>query len=456
MSLVKFYENTLESLGLETSEDGFIFIKTERDRIQLTTEGKPLVLPTKDHIKTLLVKGDSGDIEVTKFPYNPLNENVIKGDTLSLKKTKIIVEQRLSMMLSVAGDLLLTLASDPKLQKKTSHELNKFLSSLSEAQAPNIKKLVDDTSIANWNSIFTKMFKTDKFMASIYLKKSGVYKGTKYNRLATLKSPLLTELEKADRETPVYGVKLRPKEITINMLMLKFMIGDLDENNVMSIGSNNTESPAFIALMSIYIKLATRLNKLIKSLKHIDVEEADKVMVDLKIKLSDLDSVNLYRNEASHIPNELDLNRKKEKKHIPEFNAAMINSVAPNHNAQAAPVNQPAYDLSTPLPPNVNQQPEEKGDIINKILYGNNIPVVPTMPKQQNYQPQQQMGYMQQMQQPQGYPMTGGQQPYNPMMQTQQPQAFQQPQQMGFAQSVQQMQQPQYNPMIPNQQQYRF
>jgi len=444
MSLVKFYENTLVSLGLVVTEDGFIYIKQQNGNVQLTTEGKPLVLPTKDHIKTLL-RNDNGKIIVDKFPYNPLNENIIKGDTLSLKKTKIIIEQRLSMMLSVAGELLLTLASDPELQKKTNHELNKFLSSISAAQAPNIKKLVDDMSISNWNSIFTKMFKTEKFMASIYLKKGGVYEGTKYNRLATLKSPLLTELEKADKTTPVFGVKLRPKEITINQILLKFMIGDLDENNILSIGSNNTESPAFISLMTVYIKLATRLNKLIKMVKHIDIEEADHAMVDLKIKMDNIDNVNIYKNEVNHIPNELDLNRKKEKKMLPEFNSNTINSAGTLN----VPVTQQQQDLTQPLAPSVQpQQAAPQGDLMDKILYGTNVPAV-TYPQQQQQMPVQQpqlYANTQQQQQPMGYQQQMQPQAnFNPYQQ--QPMAYQQqqPQQMGFAQSVQMQQQQPYN-----------
>lgn len=378
MSLNEFYKKVLTSMSLPVSEDGYIYASGGENKIMMTVEGKPMVLPTQEHINSILDTDEDGNIVVGKIPYNPLNENHIKGDTLSLKKTKLVIEHRISYGVGVAGELLLTLATNPALQKKTNLELNKFLGSINEAQNQGIKKLVDDKSIDQWVKIFKTAMSNGKGVISIFLKKSGVYNGTKYNRLATLSCPVYEELLEANPETMIYGTKLRNKDITIFKLIYEYLL-DLDDKHVISIGSNDTESPGFISLFKVYLKVMTKLNNIIKMLEFVNSEVADSGYVAITVNPDELDNLVIYKQELLTIPSEVDFNRSKAAQHnsitnLQDAQAAAYSNTGtlPIVPVQQQPVTSPV-PINVPLP--IQHQPQGEVDPINKILYGGNPPM---------------------------------------------------------------------------------
>jgi len=83
MSLIEYYKTVIESLGMEVSDDGFVKIKVSEDNtVMQRAGGLPIVLPTDDHIGSLRSIDDNGKPVVSKVLFNPLNENVIKGDSI--------------------------------------------------------------------------------------------------------------------------------------------------------------------------------------------------------------------------------------------------------------------------------------------------------------------------------------------------------------------------------------
>jgi len=451
-NLIDFYKSTLTSLGLSVTKDNYVKIDVGNGKlVTLTTSGKPLVLPTKDHIDTAVdMDEETGKLVTTKILYNPLNEDVIKGDSTALKKTKDIVETRLSHSFAGVCELLLTLASNKKLQTKTPMEINKFLASLSSADNPGIKQIVDSKTIDLWGKIYAKTLdptvKTK--LLKLYLKKSGSYDGTKYNRLAVMTLPLLADIQTADRDTGVLDVKLRNKDIKVFELLYTYIFKDMDDHHTLSIGSNDPESPGFIALFKTYLTIGNRLNHISKSLKDINPELYDSVHLNLQVTLKELDMLNNYARELAVIPSELELNRQK---NAPvNVNQTLVNAMQqPVPQVQQIPVQQQAAPLEQP------QQPELT--TAQKILYGNNVPIIPSYDP--NALAQQAQVNMQQMQQPQQvrpaginnipvqqpqYAQSGqpqyiqpGQQPAYPQMQQVQQPVYGQPQQQVYGQPVQ-------------------
>jgi len=444
-NLIEFYKATLASLGLSVTDDNYVKIDVGNGKlVTLTTSGKPLVLPTKEHIDSAVdMDEDSGKLVTTKILYNPLNEDVIKGDSTALKKTKDIVETRLAHSFAGVCELLLTLASNKKLQTKTTMEINKFLSSLSAAQNPGIKQIVDDKTIDLWGKIYAKTLDhtTKTKLLKLYLKKSGKYDGTKFNRLAVLTLPLLEEIQSADKDTGVLDIKLRNKDIKVFELLYTYIFKDIDEHNTLNIGSNDPESPGFISLFKIYLTIGNRLNSISKSLKGVNAELYDSVHLNLKVTLNELDQLNNYARELAVIPSELELNRQR---------SAPVSSNQTLANAMNQPAVQPPVHVAQ-QPQQVVQQPELQQpqqpelSLAQKILYGNNIPIVPSYDPQLLAQ-QAQVNYNQ-MQQPQQVRPAG----VNniPLQQPQQP-MYGQPQQPGQPMYPQmQPQQPMYPQMQP-------
>jgi hypothetical protein len=366
--MLDFYKKVLNSMGLPVDDDGYIYTSSADDKMMLTVNGKPLVLPTKEHLNTLLSTNESGDIELTKIPYNPLNENVIKGDSESLKRTKLIIEKKLGAALAVAGELLLTLASNTSLQKKTTMELNKFLGNINSAQNPGIKKLVDDASLDAWAKIYNNSITAPKGAFSIFLKKSGTYEGVKYNRLATAESVIYTDLLEAVKDVPLYGVKLRNKDITIFRLIFEFLLPDMDSKHTIHIGSNDNESPGFISLFKLFIKIATRTNEIIKSLSFVNESLANEGVLPITVSYDELDLLSKYKNDLLSIPSETDLTRSKVAAKATGLNVDHGKSYA---GSVTNTVYTPPKDAALPI--NMKNNPQIEDDPIKRILYGNNV-----------------------------------------------------------------------------------
>jgi len=429
MKLIDFYKRVAHSLSLHVSKDNYIQVEINGNKSMLTDNGIPLVLPTKEHIDSSVDKDDNGDLKLVKLPYNPLNEDVIKGDSISLKKTKTIIERKIAHSFAAVGELLLTLTDDPKLQKGTDLELNKFLSSLNNAEVGKIKALVDDKSIDLWGKIYSRSLEIDPSngFTKMYLKKKGRYEGEVYNRLAVMSFPIYEQLIEATRDTPIFGITLRKKDIGVFKIIHEYVFKDMDENQTITIGSKDPESPGFVALFKLYIKVANRLNKILKSLEFVNKELVHEATFRIDLTLKELDNLNVYKSELVLLPSELELNRQKavaassvmQQQAIPantNTNQSIIQQQAMANpqqqvmvNPQQQPMQQPVQQQAMVNPQQqqpVQQQSNEtnSASIVHKLLYGNTQQpqVIPQYGTVQPPQPMMQQPVMQQpmMQQP--------------------------------------------------------
>jgi hypothetical protein len=465
--LVEFYKKLLESVNLYVTKDGYIKTSNDEDGIMLTTgaEGKPLVLPTEEHRNSLTVETD-GKIEVIKTLFNPLQEDAIKVDSASLEKLLTVCKRRLAHAISVAGKLLLMLAKEKELQTKTGLDLNQFLARLNEAKNSAIKNLVDDTVLENWDKLYELTLKqSDVYQfVNIYLKKGGKAEdNVKYHRLATVSFPIYDEIVNSTGDT-VLGVKLRNKEKKLFRIIFEYLIPELNNNAIVWVGSNDVEAPGFVALMSVYHKIGSRLESILKQLKFISelLYDSGRLNIDIITPDEILLAPTEYKAASRMLPSEQDLTRKT------ALQNKTVNPVADiNNSIQPVP-----YVSTTAIKQQQQQQqqPEEEDSnlsLVNKILGSRNpmqngVVVVTRdqlaqqqQQQQPMYQPQpivqQQPIYQQPMYQ---QPVYQQQQPVMPQQQSmfQQPSMYQQPmyqqqpmfQQPGMFQQPNMYQQPMY------------
>jgi hypothetical protein len=127
MKLNEFYEKALSTLSLSVDDDGYVVIKDEESTNRVTVGKKFLVMATSNHVSTM---------DDNKVLFNPLQEDSIKGINPSMVKYKALIERKLSVSFNVAQKLLAKLASDMKLQKDASLELNnKFIAKFNKIRS---------------------------------------------------------------------------------------------------------------------------------------------------------------------------------------------------------------------------------------------------------------------------------------------------------------------------------
>ena len=191
-------------------------------------------------------------------------------------------------------------------------------------------------------------------------------------------------------------------------------------------GSNDTFSPAFVSLMSIYISIMTRLNNFNRILADVDAEIADSGYVGIEITQEDINNVSGYNVEVKAVPNNMDIERRMK---APEIAAAAIKAPAPTlQQAQAAPA--PVQQTLAPQPQPQQQlqplpyTPQGNGDNSLEAMYARSgiapapqgFGMVPQpmmqQPQQMAMMPQQQYGQPAAF--PIGMPVTGPVSGYNP------------------------------------------
>ena len=356
-SLIEFYTEVLLSLGLVVDDEGFIYIKGSSKNVLLMSNGKPMVLPTENHLETLLDKDEDGKFVIKKIPFNVLNENSIKGDSASLTKVKTIVENRIAFGISVAGSLLLQLASNNELQRKYGNiTLNKFLGELNSVKKPNMKTIVDEKMIESWSKIYSDSGNSKEKIVSVFLKKQGKYDNTTYNRLAVMDSPIYLSLLSMDKNNDTLcGVRLRNKDMDVFKLILEFLLPQMDKNNLINIGSKDNTSPGFIALFTLYIDVSEKILKVIEDLKELDKDYYDTAYYSISITKDMLTQLGVYASELRKVPNDSELQMEVTKK-------VTQPTQQPVHTSQAYP-NTP-QDIR-------EEEPMSNKDILNSILYGN-------------------------------------------------------------------------------------
>lgn len=349
--LIDFYSDVIKSFRHRLSDDGYIYVGDEGEKIVSMGEGgRPIVLPTQDHIETLLSEDEDGNIVISKILYNPLRESAIKGNGEALNKTKQWAERRIGFSIAAAGEMLLHLVRSREHQAKTSLEINKFLARVQEAKNIGMKEIVDDTTIDKWGKLFAATLAPDKNFVTLYINKSGKVHGEKFNRATILSSPVYDELLKADKDTAVYGIKLRNKDLVIFKIIFEYILTGIDQGeHTLAVGSNDNESPAFISLMTMYHNVISRTNEILLELRKVSEEIFDLGYIDLLYTVEDLNDLSKYKTAILEIPDEIDINRNQAKaSSLPTMSAESINTV------REKPI--PTMEVPTVQPQPVYQQ----------------------------------------------------------------------------------------------------
>ena len=405
MKLIKFYTNVINSIGLKVDDEGYIKVPGEKKDRPIMHNKKFLVMPVKNQIDTMFGEVD-GKRVLTKVLFNPLSEDPVNGESASLIKLKSIVDVTLNFSYATIIELLLKLGSNLDYQKKATLNLNMFISTLNKAKGQSKTDAVDEKSIEKWAKIYSGVLSAppSKGLLHVFLKKGGMINGVKYNRTCTLNLPVYKELKKLTKDTPLFGTRLRKKDIEVYKLVYEYVFKDLFEDENYVVMSNNKLAAGFDSLLRMYITLSVRFNSLLKELMFIDEESAKAAMVDLQVSLTDMDNIDSLEGEVAAIPSDTDAHRAANvvTTAVEQVHAANVPSttIVDKRSAVDMILNNDVSGRNTMMQPTQAIQPQTTTvdttgmTAAQKILYGNSPQ---TMQQQYATQTPQQQQFIQQV-----------------------------------------------------------
>lgn len=281
--MLDFYTRVLQSTGVVVTEDGLVTTDGVGDTaIPVTvTNNEVLCLPTAERIR-------SGNWEGLQ-PFHPISENALRGESVVLKKMRILVASELTTVVCNAMEMLTLVAADNTLHAKLSPKASEFLDYAKKADEKTLKRLkqvLDKVSLTG-----------DHRLLSFYFGRPGGQKKDSYTRTCRVDFPILDEFQ--TKEPIIFGVKMRHDDKATIKGIFNWLL-DLDQdgegvdpNTLMDLYGTGTHSltvPYFYTLMKSYAKVAKQLNGKLKLFKKSHPEQVKDMTIDLswEAELEDL------------------------------------------------------------------------------------------------------------------------------------------------------------------------
>ena len=279
MDLIEFYESLLGSIGLTIdSTSGNVGMVVGDKNVPFTVSGKNLVVP----YRSVLQSADWNQV----IGFHPISENSIRSESAVLKKLRAMITWRITEVTTLLMHQIMSLAADNKNQERLPPSLLEVLEVISDVDAKTVTALNKVIDVINPVG--------EHRLVSIYLKKSGKYRGEKYSRVAVCNFPLAETFTDGE-DMKIFNVKMtRKKDKKMIAALFNYLLPDNDDLDEYSYGSNNMLAPYFHALCHSFAKVAKQLNSKTKLFKKY-LDDADSMMIDLSW-VKELDDLSKYND----------------------------------------------------------------------------------------------------------------------------------------------------------------
>ena len=243
MKLLDTYKSILAFAGCHTTPEGQIYAKMDSsgDTLELKANGKKWVLPTEDNCK----KAYADDLSL----FHPLNENVIKPESIDIKRLTKCLITRINFSTYTLFATLLHVASDTSTHLKLTPEQSEMCSVLKQVsteQSTNIDNLM----------LLAINRKDDLYkLVHVHLKRGTTIKGARHSRTGNITFPFYEHLK--DGEVCNRKVKKQEKEIIIRLY--EYVFPNCGVEDEYSHGSDANTAPYLEALLRACLKVVDRI-----------------------------------------------------------------------------------------------------------------------------------------------------------------------------------------------------
>lgn len=239
---IDLYHGVLEALDYQADSQGEISYKNEDGTLSPElVDGKRLVIPTPEILRRI-----STDNSIIAF--HPLCENITMGESLIIRRMRMMVTTKISLMMMVLGEELLRIATEKGPLTAETTELGKVLANATPK------------TLEHFANVMNHMDPIKHQMVSVYIRRKGQLGDESFRRLAVVRFPIMDEFQEGKPDNMIFDVKISKKDkVTIGELF-KFMLKDIEKPNGYSVGTNSASAPNFVALMLAFAKIAGELS----------------------------------------------------------------------------------------------------------------------------------------------------------------------------------------------------
>lgn len=248
MKQIEFYQNAVEGLGHEINEDNVI-CRPGKKPTPIKVDGHPLVLPVDKYLD----ENDWSEV----YPFHPLCENIIMGQSPSIHFMSRALMQTISVCYGTLVTAILKIASDEEAQKTLVDSNALELLELVPKAKPDWANKANAVAKAIASGWQTDDGSKESLLGKLYISREGKIDDERFLRIATLDFPIL---EQANPDK-FCGVPMQKAPRKAIYTLYSHLLGDIKRE----FGSNDTNpySHAFFQAARELIKKYNNTAKLL-------------------------------------------------------------------------------------------------------------------------------------------------------------------------------------------------
>lgn len=347
--LLSFYDKLLQSLNVKSDPAGRLSLVVPTSSggeivSECMSGDKRVTLPIDEILRTGEWEGLIG--------FHPLSENTLHGESEMIHFLRKLIHFNISGTAGALMEDLVKTAADQDSHAGMTPTQCEFLKSAPNADAKMVKYF--KTVLGNHL----------EQIVSIYLKRNDEIDGEEFRRVASAAFPMYHEM--STEGTKIYKTNVGSKERKAELAaVFEYVFPDPMNVDEWSFGSDGDVAPYFHAIMGIYVKIAKRLNKLIK--RHAShLSEATKQMqIDLKWTKG-LDNLVAWRDAIPPLPGNkgASVSDKDVASAAESRMASMVGKVATQATKEPKEEDVPPWVSSEPTPARAEERPTDSGGSI--------------------------------------------------------------------------------------------
>lgn len=282
MKLLEYYREVVTTVGLTTTEDDYLSFDGKE---KIEYNNLPIAMPTKEHLKNIKeLDMDTMEMVVSKHIFNPLSESLTDGLNPGMSVLINKMELFIGLAIEIITYYLIRILADQELQKNLPIKLIKFMSYMANNSRKGVRTFTTKDTEKNISGVFDIKDKVPVVKTEMI--ENATIDGKTYRHVLDVKLPLYETITNKNsmriinKNKSIEGAKVVPsKDLPILRAVHDFLFDSIE----LTYKTNNTAYPTYILYMEAWLSIYGRINDVLKSLRYMEPDNIDRLIVDITL-----------------------------------------------------------------------------------------------------------------------------------------------------------------------------